>query len=110
MLFSLLIEQRSHVCCCRAAQVTVVLEIPDTTPCYRPPTRQHADVSLHQDHNGVVAIYTCHTGYQFAAGGTTRTVLCQATEWSHDIPDCERTCALRPPSVAHIVTQFTSRF
>ena len=70
------------------------LDVPDTTHCYRPPTRQHADVSLYQDHNGVVAVYTCQIGYFFASGGTIRTVLCVESGWSHDIPDCQRTWTL----------------
>jgi len=76
--------------CVVAEQVTVGLHIPDNTLCYRPPTREHAEVSVYQDPNGIVAIYTCHTGYYFASGGSIRTVLCVANVWSHDIPDCER--------------------
>jgi len=71
--------------------VTVVLEVPDTTQCYRPPNLPHAEASLFQDSNGIVAIYTCLPGYYFASGGTIRTILCQENEWSHQIADCERT-------------------
>ena len=71
--------------------VTEGLHVPDTTICYRPPSRAHAIVSLYKDSYGVVAIYTCQSGYFFAEGGTVRTVLCKNAEWSHDVPDCERT-------------------
>jgi len=64
--------------------------IPDVTQCYRPPPREHAEVSVYQDPNGIVAIYTCLTGYYFAAGGTTRTMFCVDNAWSLDMPDCER--------------------
>lgn len=73
-----------------AEPVTVGLHIPEVTQCYRPPSREHAEVSLYSDANGVIAIYTCHTGYYFATGGTIRTVLCVLNVWSHYIPDCER--------------------
>ena len=67
------------------------LYVPDVKQCYRPPSRPHSEVTLYQDHNGVVAIYTCHPGHYFASGGTIRTVVCKGTVWSHEIPDCERT-------------------
>ena len=74
--------------------MTVVLDVPDTTQCFRPPNLPHTEVDLYKDANGIVAIYTCLPGYYFASGGTIRTVFCMETEWSHDIPDCERTSCL----------------
>jgi len=71
--------------------VTVGLQIPERRQCFRPPTIAHGEASLYQDENGVVAIYTCHTGYFFAAGGSVRTTLCRDNAWSQEIPDCERT-------------------
>ena len=60
--------------------------------CYRPPAVAHAEVSLYKDWHGIVAIYACHTGYQFAAGGNIRTVYCiEEDVWSLEITDCERT-------------------
>ena len=71
--------------------VTVGPNVPDTTQCYRPPTVGHAEVSLYADWNGVVAIYNCHVGYYFAAGGTVRTIYCTENDWSLEVTDCERT-------------------
>jgi hypothetical protein len=48
----------------------------------------HSDLTWYEDKFGVVAVYTCHTGYQFALGGTSRTALCLNGVCNTFIVDC----------------------
>jgi len=57
--------------------------------CFRPKSIKNADIQIHTDAYGIVAVFTCHHGYRFSAGGFVRTVMCFDNKWNIDIDDCE---------------------
>ena len=71
-----------------ATEVTTSQTPAQLYSCFRPESLSNSLISLYQDQNGVVAIYTCRHGYRFEGGGTTRTAVCIDGVWINKVDDC----------------------
>ena len=65
------------------------LNKPEQFDCYRPSVTAHAQLQVWQTFLGVVATYTCDTGYHFIEGGTARTIICTRGAWNAPVGECQ---------------------